>query len=322
MTSFAADSITNITDGMGGLSISDKTSIFCFARMNPPHKGHGKLITSMLAIRKSLKTHGIQAHVHIILQERVDPEKNPLTFKQRKDFIWNYINYAPNLEEEDTQYINIRESITSQYAFQILREEGFNKFYFLMGADRREDFTSPTFAKYKPNMHNSVVSQGIKWSDLHKESDKENKFFKRGKYPYELQLKEFENDHLLSNYHNVSFPIVSENSIISVINPRPEKAYQLLELGMKEKERNVKTLSATEIRQAIRQVPLTTFTGRPIEDIENNDNSKSYEGNKANANFRNLVANLILQGERRNPKKIKSINIQNDMDHKKSNVSR
>ena len=304
MTSFAAESITN---DMKNLSISDKISIFCFARMNPPHKGHGKLITSMLAIRNSLKTHGIQAHVHIILQERVDPEKNPLTFKQRKDFIWNYINYAPNLEEEDKQYINIRESSTSQHAFQILREEGFNKFYFLMGVDRREDFTSSTFAKYKPNMYNSVVSQGIKWSDLHKESDKENKFFKRGKYNYELQLKEFENDHLLSNYHNMSFPIVSENSIISVINPRPEKAYQLLELGMKEKERDVKTLSATEIREAIRQVPLTTFTGRPIKDIENNDNLKSYEGNKANANFRNLVANLILQGKRGNPKKSKAL---------------
>ena len=307
MASFAVDYITNITDGMGGLSISDKTSIFCFARMNPPHKGHGKLITSMLAIRKSLKTHGIQAHVHIILQEGVDSEKNPLTFEQRKKFILNYINYGPNLEEEDKQYISIIKQKTSQNAFQILRKEGFNKFYFLMGVDRRDDFTSPTFAKYKPNMYNSVVSQGINWSDLHKESDKENKFFKRGKYPYELQLKEFENDHLLSNYHTMSFPIVSENSIISVINPRPENPYQLLELGMKEKERNVKTLSATEIRQAIRQVPLTTFTGLPIKDIESNDNLKSYEGNKANANFRNLVANLILQGKRGNPKKSKAL---------------
>ena len=125
MASFAADSITNITDGMGGLSISDKTSIFCFARMNPPHKGHGKLITSMLAIRKSLKTHGIQAHVHIILQEGVDSEKNPLTFEQRKKFILNYINYGPNLEEEDKQYISIIKQKTSQNAFQILRKEGF-----------------------------------------------------------------------------------------------------------------------------------------------------------------------------------------------------
>ena len=306
MASFAADSITNITDGMGGLSISDKTSIFCFARMNPPHKGHGKLITSMLAIRNSLKTHGIQAHIHIILQERVDSEKNPLTFEQRKEFIWNYINYGPHLEEEDKQYISIIEQKTSQYAFQILCEEGFNKFYFLMGVDRREDFTSPTSTKYQPNMYNSVVSQGINWADLPSTIEK-NKFFERGTYPYELKLKEFNDDHLLSNYYGMDFPVVEKNSIISIINPRPENPYQFLELGEKEKDRNVKSISATEIREAIRQVKLTSFTGQSIENIDDNNNLRSYDAAKPNAEFRKLVKNLILQGERGKSKKQKEL---------------
>jgi hypothetical protein len=307
MTSFAADAdAESITDGMGGLSISDKTSIFCFARMNPPHKGHGKLITSMLAIRKSLKTHGIQAHVHIILQEGVDSEKNPLTFEQRKKFILNYINYGPNLEEEDKQYISIIEQKTSQYAFQILCEEGFNKFYFLMGVDRREDFTSPTSTKYQPNMYNSVVSQGINWADLPSTIEK-NKFFERGTYPYELKLKEFNDDHLLSNYYGMDFPVVEKNSIISIINPRPENPYQFLELGEKEKDRNVKSISATEIREAIRQVKLTSFTGQSIENIDDNNNLRSYDAAKPNAEFRKLVKNLILQGERGKSKKQKEL---------------
>ena len=309
MTSFAANyiaDIADITDDMGGLSISDKTSIFCFARMNPPHKGHGKLITSMLAIRNSLKTHGIQAHIHIILQERVDSEKNPLTFEQRKEFIWNYINYGPHLEEEDKQYISIIEQKTSQYAFQILCEEGFNKFYFLMGVDRREDFTSPTSTKYQPNMYNSVVSQGINWADLPSTIEK-NKFFERGTYPYELKLKEFNDDHLLSNYYGMDFPVVEKNSIISIINPRPENPYQFLELGEKEKDRNVKSISATEIREAIRQVQLTSFTGQSIENIDDNNNLRSYDAAKPNAEFRKLVKNLILQGERGKSKKQKEL---------------
>ena len=304
--------MTSLVSDLENLNISDKTSIFCFARMNPPHKGHGKLITSMLAIRNSLKKHGIQAHVHIILQKAVDPEKNPLTFDQRERFIWNYINYGPNLEDEDKQYIHIRVSTTSQYAFQQLHDEGFNKFYFLMGTDRREGFTSPDFDRYEPNMHNKVKSLGINWNKLPPSTegnnwDNENKFFKKGKYPYELQLIEFEKDHILSNYTNMEFPIIDKNSIISIINPRPKKVYQFIELGEREKERDPKTLSATDIRKKIRQVPLTTFTGRSIEDIESNNNFESYEGSKANADFRGLVKNLMLQGERGNPKESKAL---------------
>ena len=304
--------MASLVSDFENLNISDKTSIFCFARMNPPHKGHGKLITSMLAIRNSLKKHGIQAHVHIILQKAVDPEKNPLTFAQRKQFITNYINYGPNLEEEDKQYIHIRVSTTSQYAFQQLHEEGFNKFYFLMGTDRREGFTSPDFDRYKPNMHNKVKRLGINWNELPPSTkdnnwDKKNKFFKKGVYPYELQLIEFEKDHILSNYNNMEFPVIDKNSIISIINPRPEKVYQFIELGEREKERDPKTLSATEIRNAIRQVPLTTFTGRPIKDIESNNNFESYEGSKANADFRSLVKNLMLQGKRGDPKESKAL---------------
>ena len=98
----------------------------------------------------------------------------------------------------------------------------------------------------KASWWNSKIHVGEKLS-----FDIETALFERGKYPYELKLKEFNDDHLLSNYYGMDFPVVEKNSIISIINPRPENPYQFLELGEKEKDRNVKSISATEIREAM-----------------------------------------------------------------------
>lgn len=53
-----------------------KTAIFCFARMNPPHIGHGKLITSMFAIQRSIHDKDEKADIFIYLQGKSDGEKS------------------------------------------------------------------------------------------------------------------------------------------------------------------------------------------------------------------------------------------------------
>ena len=108
-----------------------KTAIFCFARMNPPHIGHGKLITSMFAIQESIHNKNEEAHIFIYLQGKSDGEKSkserkpierkdPLEFEDKKKFVKQYIEYSlQDAGADDTWYIE--SGFSAQKAFDEIK---------------------------------------------------------------------------------------------------------------------------------------------------------------------------------------------------------
>lgn len=252
-------SLEELIKGMNNLKVESandtvKTSIFCFARMNPPHKGHGKLIVNMIAIQDSLKKQGQDnVDIHIILQRITEPNKNPLNFEQRKTIINSFLDTL-NIDKNS---IFIQTDYSSQNAFIELKKNGYERFYFIMGDDRRNGFTSPDYklnGSTKKNMHNTIINTGIQWAKL---DNFDNKYFKRedGKhFDYELILKPIDNDDQLETYSQWGIPVIESKRIISIINSRPQGQYELEDLDNRAKKKDVKSFSATNIRKKIQSL--------------------------------------------------------------------
>ena len=251
--------VGDLTNQMRDMNVTDtkaKTSIFCFARMNPPHKGHGKLIINMLAIKNSLMDQKLQnVHIHILLQSRTEPQKNPLSFRQRKNIIDNYL-VKLGVPFDIRSDIFIEQGYSSQNAFKKLRKQGYERFYFIMGDDRRNGFTNPDYelnGSTKNNMYNTIQNTGIQWTKL---GDIDNKFFERNEsnFSYEIKLKSIVNDDKLETYSDWTIPVIDTKNIMSIINSRPQGEYKLQDLDNISTTRDVKEVSATSIRDKIQNL--------------------------------------------------------------------
>ncbi len=294
-----------------------KTAIFCFARMNPPHIGHGKLITSMFAIQESIHNKNEEAHIFIYLQGKSDGEKSkserkpierkdPLEFEDKKKFVKQYIEYSlQDAGADDTWYIE--SGFSAQKAFDEIKAKGYTRFYFLMGADRRDAFSSPDFktTAYTP-MYEHIKKRGIKWTESNgiptDDSEfirKQRKFYQTeergGDRKHEIHLNNFEKDYLLSSYKDMDFPLIEDNTVLAVINPRVIHRYHLNIDGDKI-ERDPKSVSATEVRALINNY-VFSFTKEQYDAAKSpQEKAQFYADEKKKAAFKDILDFLLRQG--------------------------
>lgn len=109
-----------------GEDMRDKGEIvFAFGRMNPPTKGHEKLIRFMGNISAENKP-------RIYLSHSQDKKRNPLSYEDK-------INFVKKLAEPEVDVIDtdLRELL---YIVVALQQEGFSKITLVCGADRRDSF--------------------------------------------------------------------------------------------------------------------------------------------------------------------------------------
>ena len=270
----------DITTKLSGLKVSsEKTAIFTFSRMNPPHKGHGKLITIMISIMNSLKKQNKKSTIFICLSQ-TENEENPLSFDNKKQIIKNWLRYIPTdhtlLDKNKIKILGFR---TPQEAVTSLKDKGYNSLYCVIGEDRQDGFGDPAHEAYNPNFYNYVKNEGFNWLDIDKESlfDSNKRFYKTNKYKqrnHELLLSEkIQNDYLESSYQDLIVPKLSHDQIINIIVPRIDKGYTLVSIDDDEekKQKSIeigrKETSATLIRKLASSVKIFTaahkkFTGK------------------------------------------------------------
>jgi len=297
---------------------SIKTAIFCFARMNPPHIGHGKLITSMFAIQRSIQDEDKNADIFIYLQGKSDDQnskvkrkpserKDPLKFEDKRRFVEQYIEYSlQDAGKDDTWFI--KSEFSAQKAFDEIKakEKGYTRFYFLMGADRRDAFSSPDFETktYTP-MYKHIANEGLNWAKNNgiptHDSDfiiKQRKFYQTeerdGDRKHEIHLNNFEHDYLLSSYAGMIFPLIEDNTVLAVINPRVIHRYHLNIDGDKI-ERDPKSVSATEVRALINNY-VFSFTKEQYDGAKLQDKVRFYADEHKKATFKDILDFLLRQG--------------------------
>lgn len=109
-----------------GEDMRDKGEIvFAFGRMNPPTKGHEKLIRFMGDISAENKP-------RLYLSHTQDKKKNPLSYEDKIKFVKKLAE--PEVDVIDT---DLREIL---YIVVALQQEGFSKITLVCGEDRRESF--------------------------------------------------------------------------------------------------------------------------------------------------------------------------------------
>jgi len=294
-----------------------KTAIFCFARMNPPHIGHGKLITSMFAIQRSIHNKNENADIYIYLQGKSDGEKSkskrkpgerkdPLVFEDKQRFVEQYIEYSlQDPGKKDTWFIE--SEFTAQNAFDKMKEKGYTRFYFFMGADRRDAFSSPDFktTAYTP-MYEHIKNKDIKWTESNGIPTGDSDFIKKqrifyqteerdGDRKHEIHLNNFEKDYLLSSYEDMDFPLIEDNTVLAVINPRVIHRYHL-NIDGDEIERDPKSVSATEVRALINNY-VFSFTKEQYDAAKSpQEKVKFYADEYKKATFKDILDFLLRQG--------------------------
>ena len=118
---------------------ANKTAVFTFARMNPPTKGHARLITKVQETAQELG-----ARDFIFLSRSNDTDKNPLSFEQKSHFLnaffpkINIMNESYTDADGEVKYIN-----NPVNALEYLLHEGYTSFVLVAGGDRVESFKRP-----------------------------------------------------------------------------------------------------------------------------------------------------------------------------------
>ena len=122
-------------------------AVFTFGRMNPPTSGHKKLVNQMQS--HAWKT---GADTHVFLSHSHDPQKNPLTHKEKVHFAQRAFPGVHVHGEE-----NIKTPI---HALEHLHKKGYKHVTMMVGSDRHQEFHN-LLHKYKPEgMHIEVKSAG------------------------------------------------------------------------------------------------------------------------------------------------------------------
>lgn len=112
--------------------VSDKserrTVVFSFGRVNPPTKGHEKLINKVVSIASEKG-----ADHYIFASQTNDPKKNPLSWEVKIAFLkklFPHANISTNTEIK-----------TAYYALDWFDKEGYTDIIFVVGADRVAEFS-------------------------------------------------------------------------------------------------------------------------------------------------------------------------------------
>lgn len=103
--------------------------VVSFARMNPPHKGHLKLIKRV----KELSVHHGADHI-IFLSPSHDLDKNPLKHSQKLEFI---DKLAPGTNVYKFQNVK-----SAYQMLEYLKKEGYKKVTLVAGEDRFHEFNN------------------------------------------------------------------------------------------------------------------------------------------------------------------------------------
>jgi predicted ABC-type ATPase len=107
--------------------MSEKKAVFTFARMNPPTTGHKKLIDAVKS-----HAHKIGAEHHIFLSHTHDSKKNPLTHKQKVEFVHKM---SPGTHVHEGEHVK-----TAIDAAKHLHKKGYTHVHMVVGSDRQHEF--------------------------------------------------------------------------------------------------------------------------------------------------------------------------------------
>ena len=106
----------------------DKTAVIVFGRFNPPTIGHGKLLESAGNISKRFR-----ADLHVYGSQSQDPKKNPLSNKQKMDFMKEMFPNFKNAIKDDS-------SIRSAIDVAVKLNNSYDQLVMVVGSDRVADF--------------------------------------------------------------------------------------------------------------------------------------------------------------------------------------
>lgn len=115
---------------------NNKTVVCSFARMNPPHVGHEKLINSIIS-----ESQALSCPYHIMVSQTVDKKKNPLPYDIKMKFIKNLFPSVSFLE--NVTYNKDGNSTPVKTPFDMvayLSQCGFRNIVMVVGDDRIENF--------------------------------------------------------------------------------------------------------------------------------------------------------------------------------------
>ena len=110
------------------LAEAEKAAIFTFGRFNPITKGHEENVNQLIKLGKKYK-----ATPMLFLSQSNDKKKNPLKFEDKVKLANKFFD------------IKVSENSKLKTAFQILEDLGKNGYktvYFVVGADRAEEFSN------------------------------------------------------------------------------------------------------------------------------------------------------------------------------------
>ena len=106
----------------------DRTAVIVFGRFNPPTIGHGKLLESAGNISKRFR-----ADLHVYGSQSQDPKKNPLSNKQKMDFMKEMFPNFKNAIKNDS-------SIRSAIDVAVKLNNNYDQLVMVVGSDRVADF--------------------------------------------------------------------------------------------------------------------------------------------------------------------------------------
>lgn len=105
-----------------------KLAVFTFMRCNPPTQGH-------VAVVKAVETLAQQkdGKAYVFLSHNVDAKRNPMTFKQKLDFMHRVL---PN-----TNFVDVEKPIRNPFdACGYLSSLGYTDLILVVGSDRAQEF--------------------------------------------------------------------------------------------------------------------------------------------------------------------------------------
>lgn len=116
-----------------------KTVVFAFGRLNPPTRGHEKLINKVISIASEKG-----ADHYIFASQTNDPKKNPLPWEEKIEFMQKLFPHA--------NIAAAREVKSPYHALDWFDKKGYTDIIFVVGADRVAEFAK---------MKTYTVDQGI-----------------------------------------------------------------------------------------------------------------------------------------------------------------
>jgi hypothetical protein len=142
--------------------LSGKKAVFTFGRMNPPHRGHEKVIENMLMVSRKEN-----ATPFIFLSQTQDIRKNPLSYQQKIKYLAMGISDYKKHIVANSQIKTIFDVI--QYLYSI----GYTNLLMVVGADRVSEFDTlikkyinhPDKSKRLPIKNFAVISAGLRDPD-------------------------------------------------------------------------------------------------------------------------------------------------------------